>query len=417
VNSPPDQSKPQVRVAYLLSRYPAISHTFILREILGLRRLGIHIETASINGPDRAPERMDESERAEVAATYYVKTAAGAVKVAELIVAHPVVAMRGLRGALKLGGGVGARAMAIAYWGEAMLVGAWMREHKLEHVHTHFGDGVSTVGMLTAAAWGGTWSMTIHGPREFLGGEEIYLARKIGAARFVIAISDFGQRSLRAMVGAEDGGKIVVSRLGVDVKRFAREVRGETGGASDGVNILCVGRLVREKGQRELLQAVAELNEQGKKMRVTLAGAGPERDELERFCRANGLEQTVKLVGATTAAETLELLREADIFVLASYAEGLPVALMEAMAMEVPCVSTRIAGIPELIADGREGLLVEAGDVDGLRDALARLMDDAALRREMGTRARARVMSEYELDASVARLAKIYEQQVGAHEA
>jgi glycosyltransferase involved in cell wall biosynthesis len=169
---------------------------------------------------------------------------------------------------------------------------------------------------------------------------------------------------------------------------------------------LCVGRLVPSKGQLILLRACDLLHSKGYSFRVRLVGAGPDREHLEAFAKQKGI--AVIFEGAKSHDETRILMGRADIFALASFAEGVPVALMEAMAMEVPCVSTRVAGIPELIRDGLDGLLVPASSVEALASALQRLTEDPLLRRSFGVAGCKRVLELYNLPQNVGSLARVF---------
>jgi glycosyltransferase involved in cell wall biosynthesis len=169
------------------------------------------------------------------------------------------------------------------------------------------------------------------------------------------------------------------------------------------------------KGQFILLQAVQNLLQQGYKVRLRFVGDGPSRALLQQTVNAQNLAQQVIFEGAVNHERILALYAKADIFALASFAEGLPVVLMEAMIMQIPCVTTQITGIPELIGAG-EGVLVAASDVAGLTKALAKLLDDASLRENMGKLGREKVLEQYDLKNNVANLAQIFERRLAALE-
>jgi glycosyltransferase involved in cell wall biosynthesis len=406
-----------MRIGFLLSRYPAVSHTFFLKEVLGLRERGIAIPVASINAPDRPVEKLPEVEAAEAADTYYIK-AGGAARLAAgvltVALGHPGVAWRGLRAALRLGGlDMKARIFALFYLAEALLVGRWMREKNLGHLHVHFGGAVATVGMLTAEAWGIPWSVTLHGPDEFFDQEAFYLRQKIESARFVIAISDFCRSQVLRIVPSLAPERTEIVRLGVDCA--ALQPRTRVAGMNAGlVRIACTGRMVSAKGHRILLEALAaaELQAGGIAWECVLIGDGPERAGLEALADRLGIAGNVRFAGAQPHQATLEAVAGADIFVLASFAEGLPVALMEAMALGVPCISTQIAAIPELIHSGENGLLVPASNVPELAAALARLAADVEYRLRLGMAARRTVESEYNLASNLDRLAALWRRRL-----
>jgi glycosyltransferase involved in cell wall biosynthesis len=396
------------RLVYLLSRYPAISHTFFLNEIRELRTQGFAVEVASINSPDRARASMPADEVEEAEKTFYIKSA-GAVRAAAVaaktLLQRPTVIGRGLAAALRLGRwDLKATLFASFYFAEALILGDWMRSRGHRHLHIHFCGPVATVGMIASMAWGFSYSLTVHGPDEFYDVEKFCLRQKIERATFIFCISNFCRSQLMRIAAPEHWDKMHVVRLGVDTDIFfpMRE-RPEPERA---VEILCVGRLVPSKGQLILLRACAILRDAGYSLQVRLVGTGQDRKHLEAFAERNCLP--VVFEGAKSHNDIQQLLGRADIFALASFAEGVPVALMEAMAMEVPCVSTCIAGIPELIRDGLDGLLVPASSAEELASALERLIVDPILRRSLGIAGCKRVLELYNLPENVGLLARAF---------
>ena len=407
----PDATSP-LRLVYLLSQYPAVSHTFFLNEIRQLRTLGIIIDVASINRSDRPHLSMHATEVEEAERTFYIKSkgAASAVFVAaKTLLRRPRVFARGLSAALRLGQwDLNATLYSIFYFAEALILGDWMRSRSLRHLHVHFCGAVATVGMLASAAWGFTYSLTVHGPDEFYDVEKLYLRQKVEHAKFILCISDFCRSQLMRISSPKHWGKMHVVRLGIDPEIFF-PMRQERNPESE-LEILCVGRLVPSKGQLILLRACALLLAQGYSLRVRLVGAGPECQCLEAFAAEKRIP--VVFEGARNHEEIRQLLGNADIFALASFAEGVPVALMEAMAMEVPCVSTCIAGIPELICDGLDGLLVPPSSADALASAIQRLIEDPPLRRKLGVAGRKRVCEFYNLRKNIYSLALLFDRHL-----
>ncbi len=402
------QDGPQPRLAYLLSIYPAISHTFFLNEIAGLRDLGFPIDVASINKPDWPAGTGSERERSALATTFYLKAMRPSrivLVLLRILGTRPGVVLRGLRAALQLNGwNLPATGYALFYLLEALLLGDWLRQRGHTHLHIHFGGPVATVGMLASIAWQIPYSLMIHGPEEFYDVEKFHLRQKVEHARFVLCISDYCRSQLMKVSDPAQWGKLHVTRLGVDLRTFAPAPRVNRGSATE---IICVGRLVPAKGHLVLLRAVSNLRRNGVDLRLRLIGDGPERAVIESFLTTEKLEASVVLEGALNHEETKQRLAEADIFVLASFAEGLPVALMEAMAMGIPCVSTFVAAIPELIRDGLEGVLVPPSSEQALAAALQRLIGDPDLRRRFAIAARSRVTELYDLQQNVRRLADI----------
>jgi glycosyltransferase involved in cell wall biosynthesis len=408
----PSSAAAPVRLVYLLSCYPAVSHTFFLSEVRELRKQGFTVEAASINPPDRPLSSLPAGEVEEAGKTFYIKSAgaarAAAIAVKTLLL-RPAVFLRGLVAALRLGRlDPTATLFALFYFAEALILGDWMRSRGHRHLHIHFCGPVATVGMLASVAWGFTYSLTVHGPDEFYDVEKFYLRQKVEQASFILCISDFCRSQLMRIAAPEHWDKMRVVRLGIDPAVFF-PVRKQPESEPHTLEILCVGRLVPSKGQLILLQACDLLHSRGFSFRLRLVGAGPDRELLEEFAKQKGI--AVIFEGAKSHDETRQLLGAADIFALASFAEGVPVALMEAMAMEVPCVSTRIAGIPELIRDGLDGLLVPASSADALALALQRLCEDPLLRRSLGVAGSKRVLGLYNLPENVSSLAHVFREQ------
>lgn len=402
------------RLVYLLSRFPAISHTFFLNEVQELRKIGFDIEVASINQPDHPRSSMIDAEAYETDKTFYIKSS-GAIQALwvaiRTLVSRPSVFARGLIAALQLGRWAPHSTMyALFYFVEALILGEWMRIRSHSHLHIHFCGPVATVGMLTSIAWGYSYSLTVHGPDEFYDVEGSYLREKVVRAKFILCISDFCRSQLMRVSAPVHWDKMSVVRLGIDPHVFSPS--GKTRMPGEMLEVLCVGRLVASKGQLILLRACEWLTSRGYLFRLRLVGGGPDEEYLKQYAAQKNLP--VVFEGARNHEETRKLFACADVFALASFAEGVPVALMEAMAMEIPCVSTCIAGIPELIRDGLEGLLVPASSVETLASALQRLFDDPLLRRSLGVAGGKRVNEEYNLRRNVCSLARVLNQRLPA---
>lgn len=395
------------RLAYLVSQIPALSHTFILREINELRSRGFEIQVASVNSPDRPLEQLTASERAQAESTFYVKPAGvrGALAAHALTaLTQPLAWVRGFAAALRMGGfDLQRSARHFFYFTEALMVARWMRKSDCRHLHVHFASAASTVALIVHRAFGTPFSITVHGPDEFYEVSSHHITQKVAAASFVLCIGHYCRSQLLLHSAPADWDKIEVARLGVDPACFTPIPRP----SRKRFEILCIGRLVAAKGQHVLVDAVSHLARGGRDVMLRLVGVGPERDSLARRITALGLEEHVRLEGGIDQDRIREFYQDADCFVLASFAEGIPVVLMEAMAMGVPCVATRITGIPELISDGVDGLLVPAADSRALAEAIEQLIDNDLLRRRLSANARATVVAHYNLQVNSATLAKI----------
>ncbi|MFM2052940.1 MAG: hypothetical protein RL456_977 [Pseudomonadota bacterium] len=397
-------------LAYLVSRYPAVSHTFILREVLGLRRLGLAVDVASVNPPDRTPERMTDDERAELARVYGLKPdgVAGALHGCAWALAHrPLAFARTLADAWGLGRGLG-RVYALAYGVEAAMVARWMAGLGHRHLHVHFGTVGSTVGLLVRRLTGCGLSVTIHGPDEFDDVSAHHLVRKMVDADRIVCISQFARSQLMRLSPPATWPKMAVCRLGVDVRHFAPDAPPPSVRDPQGpVRLLSVGRLAPAKGQLLMIEALGRLHREGVAFEMTVVGDGPDRARLEEEAARQRLGGRVRFTGSLNQAEVHALLREADAFVLPSLAEGIPVVLMEAMASGVPCVTTPVNGIPELVRHEVNGLLATPGDVDALTAELRRMVADPALRARLREAALAQVAQSFHHERNVAALAEI----------
>ena len=422
----PAASRPAI--AYLISRYPTLSMIFVLREVLALRALGFRIETASINPPDRPVPELTADEASEAARTYCVKRHGLPGALAAFLctlAANPAGLLRGLALVLALGRLDLARlALNLMYFLEALMVGQWMRRNGLTHLHVHLASQAASVGLYVQRIFGYGYSLTVHGPDEFYAAQHHALTRKIAAARFIVCISSFARSQLMNLSPYEHWTRFTVVRLGVDPAHFdpahfapwQPPPQGREALPADGQHpfeILCIGRLTPAKGQHLLIDAVAQLIQRGRGVRLRLAGSGPDEASLRRHAASLPTPQAIVFEGAVNQDRIRSLYAAADLFCLPSFAEGIPVVLMEAMSMQIPCVSTHIAGIPELIRDGVDGLLVPPSDLEALTAALARLMDDPALRRALALSARDRILSQYDLRANIQQLAQEFIRRIG----
>ncbi len=401
-----------MKLAYLLSQYPTIAHTYLLREVRGLRELGWDILTVSIRLPDRRTEDMLEAEIEEAARTFYVLGGGVGALLADqfrVLFTRPVRYLAGLAYAIRLAGFDLKKCLyLLAYFAEAIRAGRWMMSQGVTHFHSHFS---TTVALLIARVFPLTFSATIHGPEEFVDPAGFHLPQKIREASFVCAISFFARSQLAQLVPHEMWDKFEVAPLGIDPAAYEPAPFRE---APEPYEIACVGRLTPFKAQHILLESVHRLSAERRDVRLRFIGDGPDRSSLEARIRSLGLSDRVIVEGWKNQDEVREFYRRADIFALASSAEGVPVVLMEAMAMRIPCVATRITGIPELIRDGIDGLLVTPSDPGELAGAIARLLDDTTLRRRLAEAGRLRVQEKYHLAANVGRLSEIFKRRLAS---
>ncbi|NAZ85189.1 glycosyltransferase family 4 protein [Kineococcus indalonis] len=405
-------------VAYLVSAYPALSHAFIEREVLALRAAGARVETFTVRAPD-ADARLSVTSRAEAERTTALvgqPLPAYAAALADLLRARPTALLRGVAAAW----GSGPRSPRARLWQQFYLVEAafllqQMRRRGLRHVHAHFANNGADVARLVVALGraldgpdaGWAWSFTMHGPTEFDDVDGHDLPAKARSASAVACISEYCRDRLSALAGPEHRAKMSVVRMGVGADRFPPSSALRAARPPGPLRVLFVGRLVPEKGPELLLRAARSLRDAGRALEVVLVGAGPLRAALEQEVRERGLQDVVRLQGPVGQDDLPGWYEWADVFCLPSYAEGVPVVLMEAMATELPVVTTPVAGVPELVADGATGLLVDPGDVPGVAAAIERLAQDAPLRHELGRSARERVLEEFQPGPNARRMLEV----------
>lgn len=387
-----------MRVAYVVAQYPAVSHTFIAREIEGLRARGRTVDTLAVRRTPAA-DLLTEADRTAAAETFYVlppRPGRLARAHARALLTHPARYAATLAQALRMGGnGPRDSLWQLFYFVEAMLVWDELDRRGARHIHAHFANVATALAMLAARFGGGEWSwaFTMHGPTEFDDVTRYALADKVRSAAFVACIGHYARSQLMKLVEPEHWDKLRIVRCGVDPERFGQIER--AGRSSEVTQLLCVGRLVPDKGQGILLEAVATLRARGTDVELTLVGDGPDRHSLQRRAAALGLSDVVTFAGSVGQDRILDAYRQADVFCLASFAEGIPVVLMEAMSTGLPVVTTQIMGIPELVGHGESGLLVAPGDIEGLAEAIEGLAADPRLRARLGSAGRRRVQQRF----------------------
>lgn len=399
------------KLVYLIGQFPAINHGYLLAEVRHLRRLGFGLEVISVSPPDRPASALTDAEREEASRTYYVKSLS-ALRIAFLNAAEffrtPWRYLRGIFFALHLAGPA-AKPISyhLAYLAEAAVVGRRMRQLGISHVHASFS---ATVALIAAKIFPITWSFGVYGFGELHDPSVSHLKERIESARFVRSISKFGRGQLMLSSKRDQWPKLLYAPLGIEVADFLP--RGRSSATSSIARLLCVGRLSEEKGQALLLESIAALIAEGLRLQLHFVGDGPDRRWLENYASQLGVASSIVFEGWIDEAKLLALYSNTDIFVLSSLAEGIPMVLIEAMALEKPCVAPCIAGIPELIDHGVDGLLFSVADVEGLSRQIRNLLQSSKLREQMGKLAREKVVREYDMTRNCERFAMIVEQQL-----
>jgi colanic acid/amylovoran biosynthesis glycosyltransferase len=400
-----------MRIAYLVNQYPTVSHIFIRREILALERRGFDVMRISLRGWDS--ELVDDEDRFERARTHYVLSdGAPALLLAltRMLLTRPMRLFR----ALALAWRMGRRAerplpVHLIYLAEACRVEPWLRKAAIQHVHAHFGTNSAEVAMLVHELGGPQWSFTAHGPEEFDKSPLIGLTEKILHCAFVVAISSYGRSQLYRNVDYRHWPKVRLVHCGLEASFFAAP----KSPAPEVRRLVCVGRLVEQKGQLLLVEAAHRLAAQGVDFELVLVGDGEMRAVIEELVTHHNLQERVRVTGRVSSNQLREEILAARALALPSFAEGLPMVIMEAMALRRPVISTFVAGIPELVQPGKHGWLVPAGDVESLMCAMKACLDTPVdTLRRMGEAAYERAEARHSVDTQAARLGTLFQAAV-----
>jgi colanic acid/amylovoran biosynthesis glycosyltransferase len=396
-----------MRIAYLINQYPTISHSFIRREILALERQSHEVLRVSLRG--WGDEQRSKEDQLEQARTRYVLRGGAMPLIFSFLytlASHPIRLVKAI-GLVWRTSRKADRPLPVhlIYVFEACKIVAWLRAERIEHLHAHFGTNSAEVAMLVHELGGPPWSFTAHGPEEFDKPKFIALPEKIRQADFVVAVSSFGRSQLFRNVSHEHWPKIQVVHCGVEPAFY----EGAPDRPGNERRFVCVGRLCEQKGQLLLIDAARQLSERGIKFELVLAGDGEMRGELESLIARYKLQNVVRITGWINSDQVRDEVLAARALVLPSFAEGLPVVLMEAMALRRPVISTFVAGIPELVDPNEHGWLVPAGDAEALASAMRDCLDASfETITRMGEAARARVLDRHDVDKEVRKLAILF---------
>lgn len=408
-------------IAYISHYLPALTQTFVYREILALEEIGWKIIPFSI----RRPTKGISDEAKELAArTNYIlppNPCRFLWRQLCLFFARPLTYLRILLYLVsRPGESLAARIHGLTHFFGGMYIVPELRQAGVQHIHAHFGQNPTTIALAAAEYLGIPFSMTIHARDLFV---DTYLLRaKLERATHVVTISEFNRHLLGQLTSARNAEKIRVFHCGIDLRRFEAGVRRATPAEPGRTpTFFAVGRLVEKKGYIYLVEAAKLLKDRGVKLVVRVIGGGPDHDLLSQRIAALDVSDQIKLEGAMPQEKLLPLLKEADAFVLPCVMardgdqDGIPVSLMEAMAYGIACVSTTISGVPELIADGKEGLLVPEKNPAALADALERLARDPGLRARLGAAGRRKVETEFTLQGLATALDGLFKKSLDRH--
>ena len=395
------------KIAYLVNQYPKVSHTFIRREIQALEQLDVNVTRLSVRGwENELPDPVDEQERQKT--RYLLRDGVIGLLGAGLTVfrQRPAAFLKALRIAF----GMGFRAdrawpFHLIYLLEACKALLWLQQDNIEHVHAHFGGNSTEVAMLIRLLGGPPYSFTVHGPEEFDKPEFIRLGEKVQHSAFAVAITSYCRSQIFRWIPYSQWHKVKVVHCGIDAA--FHENLPDT--FPDEPRLVCVGRLCEQKGQLILLEAALKLKLRKIRFSLVLAGDGEMRQEIERQIDLLDLREHVQVTGWISSAQVREEILKSRAMVLPSFGEGLPVVIMEAMALRRPVISTYIAGIPELVQHGHNGFLCPAGDVDALAVEMEQcLTAPKATLMHMGMLAQQAVLAQHNIEIEAGKLAALF---------
>ncbi len=401
-----------LRVAYVMSRFPKITETFILREMIELEKLGIDVEVF--------PLRREKTNLVQPDAQPYVQRAHFSPLISPSLiwanmvtfVRHPIRYLSTL--ATLIRANIGCRRFllgAIVFFPKAAYFAARMRKIGIDHVHAHFASHPAAVAFAVGRLSGIPYGFVAHG--SDLHRDQHMLMEKTRDAAFVVAISDYNRNMILDVAGVEFADKVYVFHCGIDPQQFSPRSSASPYDQGEGpFRIVCVGTLHEVKGQTYLIQACALLAERNVDFECHFIGGGVDGKALQEQTQQLHLESKISFHGSCTSDEVVRQLRVADVLVAPSVPsrdgrrEGIPVVLMEAMASGVPCIASRLSGIPELVEDQETGILTEPGDSVAIANALERIAQERSLRARFAANSIQKVNRHFSLPTNTAQLAE-----------
>ena len=401
------------RLAYIIGTFPDLTVTFIEREVLEAKRSGSDIVLLSIRHPRKFEMRPEIRELADEtryllpaswlgvlwAHLYFAVTRPWAmISTTTYLLTRPHAGLR-------------ARLKTALHIGEGVYAASLLRPDRIDHIHAHFADRAATVALVAARLLGGTYSLTAHASDIYV--SPAILKEKITNAEFATTCTGYNKAHLEEMTGQP----IELIYHGLDLQQIRLDdVRRERARPP---LILAVGQLKERKGYPVLLRACHILMQDGAEFQCEIIGDGPDRSSLEQLWRDLGLEDTVTFAGAKPNAAVMNRYLDASIFVLPCVIasnddrDGIPNVLLEAMANELPIISTPVSGIPEILQDEVTGLMSKPGDQESLADAMSRLLRDPGLRMALGRRGREVVREHFDIHKNIGRLLDLLEARDG----
>lgn len=398
-----------MRIAYFTSVYPRATDTFIQREVVQLRASGHEVFTSALRQPEGV-NNVSELVISERKNTSYLLPA-NPLKLIILNLRMLSTAPAKYLSTLRLAfatrrPGIKGTLYQLFYFQEALLLAEHLKKNSIQHMHNHFGDSSGSVAMLASRLSGVGYSITFHGPHIFFEPTLWALREKVKYSKFIVCISNYCKSQMMLFSDVEDLDKLKIVHCGIDLNSYTIKNASENK-AMDIIKLLYVGRLAVEKGVPVLLRSLIALKNEGYRFHLTLLGDGPERASLEADVKANGLDGMVYFGGFSSQETVRNTLQESDVFVLPSFAEGVPVSLMEAMACGVPVIATNVGGVTELIEHGLSGLVVAPSDEVALKKAISSYIDNPELRTNIRKSARNTVETDFNLQAEINKLEQL----------
>ncbi|MBD2395028.1 glycosyltransferase family 4 protein [Cyanobacterium aponinum FACHB-4101] len=397
-----------MKIAYLINQYPKVSHSFIRREIIALESLGVTIKRFSVR--KIGDELVDDEDKKELLKTRFILELG--IKgllfyLLRVILFQPLNFIKALILTFKIGYRSERGVMVnLIYLVEACVLSFWLKQEQIRHIHAHFGTNSTTVAMLTSLLGNISYSFTIHGPEEFDKPDAIALSEKIKRATFVVTISNYGKSQVYRWCEYQDWQKVHVIHCGLDEKFIQAEI---TPIPSEN-NLVCVGRLCPQKGQLLLLDAIARLKQKGIICQLTLVGDGELRQEIEKLAEKLHIKSQINITGWASSEEVKMKINEAKLMVIPSFAEGLPVVIMESFALGRPVISTYVAGIPELVVENESGWLCFAGDVESLTEKLEKALSLSPEKlNQIGIISKKKVKYNHDIEIEAKKLKNLFE--------
>jgi glycosyltransferase involved in cell wall biosynthesis len=404
-----------MKIVYVLGAFPALTTTFIDREILETQRRGVDLVLVSMY--KLAPFQTSAEISKLAAHTKYLLPAPW-LRFLKAHLRFAVIQPRAYLGTLvhlltRQHSSIGAWFRTLFYFLLGVRAAELLRQEPVDHIHAHFAGRTTVVAMVVSRLLGVPYSLTAHAYDIYA--SPVMLSEKMTGARFVATCTGYNKAHLERIDGGRFASKVHLIYHGLDLSKFEQNGRPSRDGQRP--VLLSVGQLKEKKGFPYLINACRLLKDRGYEFRCEIVGEGPKRSELEALIAELDLHDTVVLRGALPHSEVLAMYAQATLFSLACVLaedgdrDGIPNVLLEAMAMQVPVVSTRFSGIPEAVEEGRTGLLVQPGDVEALANALARLLDDPDLRERCGREGRRLVEERFDVRDNIGRLIKLFEEQ------